>query len=82
VKLHTELFLDILRQIDEKGFLDFENQYVDATSIVGDVAVCNTTQLISKACLYLAGKLEEEGHPVLFEEKKKEQEIRTRDKNQ
>jgi hypothetical protein len=32
VKLHTELFLDILRQIDEKGFLDFENQFVDATS--------------------------------------------------
>lgn len=72
VKLHTELFLDILRQIDEKGFLDFENQVVDATSIVGDVAVGNTTQLISKACLYLAGRLEEEGHPVLSEEKKKE----------
>ena len=72
VELHTELFLDILRQIHEAGFLNCENQLVDATSIVGNVAVCSTTQLISKACANLADKLEEEGYDVLFEEKKKE----------
>jgi transposase len=72
IKLHTELFLDILRQIDAAGFLDSENQFIDATSILGDVAVCSTTQLISRACLHFARKLEEEGHPVSFEEEKKE----------
>ena len=71
VKLHTELFLDILEQIDAAGFLDFKDQFIDATSILGDVAVCSTTQLISKACTHLARKLEEEGHPVSFEEEKK-----------
>jgi transposase len=72
VKLHTELFLDILRQIDAAGFLDSENQFIDATSILGNVAVCSTTQLISKACVHFARKLEKEGHPVTFEEEKKE----------
>ena len=80
VKLHTELFLDILRQIDEKGFLDSKNQFIDATSIVGNVAVCSTTQLILKACLNLTRNLEEEGHPVSFEEKKKESLQKTAEK--
>jgi transposase len=71
VKLHTELFLDILEQIDAAGFLDFKEQFIDATSILGDVAVCSTTQLISKACTHLARKLEEEGHPVSFKEERK-----------
>jgi transposase len=72
VKLHTELFMDILRQIDAAGFLDSENQSIDATSILGDVAIYSPAQLISKACVHLARKLEEEGHPVSFEEEKKE----------
>ena len=72
VKLHTELLADLLRQIDAAGFLDSKNQFIDASSILGDVAVCSTAQLISKACLHLARKLEEEGHPVTFEEEKKE----------
>ena len=49
-----------------------ENQSIDATSILGDVAVYSPAQLISKACVHLARKLEEEGHPVSFEEEKKE----------
>ena len=64
--------MDILRQIDAAGFLDSENQSIDATSILGDVAIYSQAQLISKACVHLARKLEEEGHPVLFEEEKKE----------
>ena len=71
VKLHFELFRDILGQIDAAGFLDFRDQFIDATSILGDAAVCSTIQLISKACTHVARKLEEEGHPVSFEEEKK-----------
>jgi len=35
VKLHTELCMDILRQIDAVGFLDSKNQSINAISILG-----------------------------------------------
>ena len=71
VKVHTELFLDILRQIDEAGLLDSHLQFTDSTSIEGNVALLKTSKLIQKGCLNLERKLKEEGckNEVTFEKK-------------
>lgn len=70
MEVHTELFLDILSQIKEAGFLDDECQFIDTTAVGGNVAVLGTTQLIKKASQYLIKGMEDKcTAPVTFEKK-------------
>lgn len=71
VEVHTELFLDILSQIKEAGFLDHEVQFIDTTAVEGNAAVLGTTQLIKKASQLLIKEMEENKckAPVTFEKK-------------
>lgn len=64
LKKHTEIFQDILRQVNEAGLLDYENQFMDSTAVRGDVALLGTTQLIQKMCEYVVTRARERGYTI------------------
>jgi len=83
---HRKLFDQILEQFKEKGLLDeYENQSIDATEIIADIAIPTTIGLIKKAIVsilrcyegdcpidreYYLGKKEKKEYKMTEKEKK------------
>jgi IS5 family transposase len=71
-KKHSELFLDILKQIKEAGLLDNKKQSIDASAVDGDIAVLGTIELIKKGCFGVIREMKEKNHDACIEFEKKE----------